>query len=105
MQPNQNLVRSIPLEQWPAADQKAWKTACLPSVRLTKGGRASHLAPITQNDLTRRYGYFLDHMLRCGALNPSSPAAAQVTPAAVDTYVGELRARVSTVTVYGSVCK
>jgi len=48
------------------------------------------MKPITQDDLARRYGYFLDHRNRCGGLDLSAPAGAQVTPAAVDTFLAEI---------------
>lgn len=52
-------VRSLPLAQWPAADLLEWECACAPGLRLKRGGRASHLKPVTRDDLTRGYGYFL----------------------------------------------
>ena len=47
-------MRSLPLEEWPRADREAWEQACRPSVRLIKGGAASHLKAITRADLARR---------------------------------------------------
>ena len=98
-------VRSLPIDLWPAADRTAWQYACRPSLRLKNGGSASHLRPVTQNILTRRYGYFLDSLSRSGRLDINAAAGEQVTPANVAAYVAELKARVSSVTVYGSVQK
>src|SRR3954453_17577047 len=96
-------IRSLPIELWPAADRKAWLSACQPSQRLRRGGAASHLKPITQRDLARRYGYFLDCMRRRGLLDPDRAAGDHVTQENVDTYLTELHRRVSSVTAYGSI--
>ncbi len=98
-------VRSLRADQWPAADRAAWKEACRPSVRLKRGGAASHLKPVVQNDLACRYGYFLDCLCRSGRSDTKAAAAAQVTPDNVAAYVTELKSRVSSVTVYGSIQK
>ena len=54
------------------ADRTAWEEACRPGMRLTRGGAASHLRAVTQNDLAKRYGYFLDFVSRLDPddLNP-----------------------------------
>ena len=83
----------------------AWAAVCRPAERLKRGGRASRMKPITRDDLTRRYGYFLDCMSRAGRLDPNAKAAAHVTPDNVEPYLAELKARVSSVTVYGSIYK
>ncbi len=74
-------------------------------MRLNRGGTASHLKPITRNDLARRYGYFLDFLKRSDILKPDLPAGALITAANVASYLAELRARVSSVTQYGSIYK
>jgi site-specific recombinase XerD len=101
----QTKIRSLPIEFWPEADRNAWISACQPSLRLKRGGAGSHMKPITLNDLGRRYGYFLDCMNRRGLLNPNRVAGAHVTPENVDAYLQELTARVSSVTIYGSIYK
>jgi site-specific recombinase XerD len=100
-----NKVRSIPLDQWPEADRSAWAAACWPAERLRRGGAASHLKDITRCDLVRRYGYFLDHVQRSEGLDGNGKAASCVAPDRVDRYVAELQARVSSVTVHGSIYK
>ena len=99
------LVRSLPLERWPTAERAAWQEACRPSVQLKRGGAASHFRPVVQYDLARRYGYFLDFLSRSGRPDMVAAAGAQVTPPNVEAYVNELKARVSSVTVYGSIQK
>jgi integrase len=79
--------------------------ACQPNQRLKRGGSAAHMKPITQADLARRYGYFLDFLDRSALLDRAAPAAAQVTPGSVAGYVEDLKHRVSSVTVYGSIHK
>jgi integrase len=98
-------VRSLPVKLWPAADRIAWVEACRPSIRLKRGGAASHLKPVVQHDLAKRYGLFLDSVIRSGQLDVDAAAGAQVTPNNVTAYVSELKCRVSSVTVYGSIQK
>jgi hypothetical protein len=98
-------IRSLPIHLWPVADRNGWKAACELAVRLKRGGTASHLRPVTRDDLARRYGYFLDFVSRSGGLDPSALACAHVTPENVEPYVVELKNRVSSVTAYGSIYK
>jgi integrase len=97
--------RSLPVAEWPAVDRAEWERACRPGERLRRGGRASHLKPVTQGDLQLRYGSFLDYVARSGMLDPSAAAGSHVTPAKVQGFLTELRARVSSVTQYGYVHK
>jgi integrase len=100
-----NTVRSLPFDQWPAADRSAWAAACWPAERLRRGGAASHLKDVTRRDLARRYGYFLDYVQWSEGLDRNSDAAAYVTRDRVERFLAELQARVSSVTVYGSIYK
>ena len=98
-------VRSLPIDEWPAADRAKWELACRPGVRLKRGGRASHLKPITRDDLARRYGYFFDFLVRARLLDLNAVAGAHVTLINVDAFVAELRHRVGSVTLHGSIHK
>jgi integrase len=98
-------VRSAPISEWTSADLAAWQRAIAPRARLRKGGAGGHLAPITQKDLARRYGYFIDHLIRKGRFEPEAGPAAQVIPDLVASFVEELRSRVSSVTTAGTVHK
>ena len=98
-------IRSLPIEFWSKADRDALVAAYQPAQRLKRGGGAAHLKPITRDDLARRYGYFLDFLNRRGLLQMEATAAAGVTPVNVEAYIAELNARVSSVTVYGSIYK
>src|SRR6516162_7776487 len=104
-QPKRSRPRSLPFEAWSSADRAAWTAACHPSQRLKRGGAGAHLKEITLDDLKRRYGYFLDFLNRSGLLDRTSVAAGQVTPENVDRYIEELKARVGSVTAYGSIYK
>lgn len=98
-------VRSLPLKDWPKADRLAWEAACQPARRLVRSGTASHLAPVTQADLAKRYGLYLDFLDRTGWLDLDAEAGAQVTPGAIASFVAELQSRVSSVTVSRSIYK
>jgi site-specific recombinase XerD len=98
-------VHSLPEERWPAAERAAWDEARRPSVRLQRGGSASHLRAVVQNDLGKRNGLFLESVARAGRLDMNAPAGAHVTPENVEAYVAEMKSRVSSVTVYGSIQK
>jgi hypothetical protein len=105
VRPAKEEVRSLPLNLWPAADRDAWVMACRPAARLKRGGAAGHLKPVTRDDFARRYGLFLDALERRGLLQQDGPAAANVTVDNVDAYIAELKERVTSVTVYGSISK
>ena len=98
-------VRSLPPDLWPESDRSAWNVACRPAARLKRGGAAAHLKPVSRNDLVRGYGLFLDFLNRHGLLRSDGLAAANVTLDNVDAYVAELKDRVRSVTVYGSISK
>ena len=92
--------RSLPVNEWPDADQRAWEDACRPGSRLKPGGAASYLAEVSRDDFARRYGAFLGFLQRSGRLKREVAAAAQVTLANVEAYITDLTARVRSVTVW-----
>jgi site-specific recombinase XerD len=98
-------VRSLAVGEWPPAHQAAWEKASRPAIRLKAGGSASHLAPVSRNDIANRYGAFLGFLQRRSILDPLSPAAGQVTPANVALYIDELKVRVRSFTVWNAVYK
>jgi integrase len=98
-------IRSLPFKDWPEADRLGWETACKRGQRLLRGGAAGHLAPVTQADLARRYGYYLDFLDRSGELDLAAEAGAQVTPEPIAAFIAELQARVSSVTVSRTIYK
>jgi integrase len=105
VRPAKDKVRSLPLSLWPEADRNAWNAACRPAARLQRGGLAGHLKPVTRDDHAQHYGCFLGFLDRGGLLRSDGPAAANVTVDSVDAYIVELKERVSSVTVFGSISK
>src|SRR4051812_17846287 len=97
--------RSLPVCDWPASDREAWERECIPGARLRRGGRAGHLRRVPRDVLARRSGMFLVFLPRSGCLNKRAMAGTHVPAANVEAYAGELRTRVSSVTLHGSVCK
>lgn len=97
--------RSLPVYEWPVADQQAWAAACRPGSRFKPGGCASRYAEVTRNDFANRYGAFLGFLQRRGRLDLAAPAAAQVTPGNVDGYLVDLNSRVRSVTVWNAIYK
>lgn len=98
-------IRGLKPNEWPLADQRAWAEACRAGGKLTRGGRASHLKPVTRIDLVRRYGLFLEYLDRTGRLLPGASASALLTPENVALYTADLKARVSSVSVHGYIAK
>ena len=97
-QSNRRLTLAV--DQWPDSDRCVWEDACRPGSRLKPGGRASHLAEASRDNLERRYGGFLKFLQRIERLEMKADAAAQVTPPNVEAYVNELTRRVCSVSVH-----
>jgi integrase len=104
VRPPKGKMRSLPLDLWPEADRNAWNAACRPAARLKPGGAAGHLKSVTREDHARHYGCFLDFLHRRGLLQSDEQAAANVTVHNVEGYIAELKNRVSSVTLHGSIC-
>lgn len=94
---------SLPFDRWPAADQQTWQAACRPHERLKRGGAAAHLKLVTREMLIGRYALFLGFVDRTEGVVPGAHAGSYVTPERVATFVTELEARVSSVTVHTSI--
>ena len=93
----------MPLTGWPAADRLGWAEACQPAQRLKRGGAASHLATVSQDDIANRYGLYLDFLSRNGRFDSAKNAMALITPDNVSAFIGELQTRVRSVTVCNSI--
>jgi site-specific recombinase XerD len=66
------------------------------------------MKPVTLSDLERRYGYFADHLIRKSvSFDPdgATQAGAYITPEHVQSFVEELKRRVSSETVFWSIAK
>ena len=97
--------QTLRIDEWPEADQRAWKDACRPSIRLKKGGSGSHLAPVSQDDIARRYGRYLGFLKRTGGLDLNAPAASHVTPRNVPAYMADFEGKISSVTAWNCIYK
>jgi integrase len=97
--------RSLPLDLWPEPDRNAWVAACQPATRLKRGGAASHLQPATRDDHAAHYGNFLGFLDRCRLLGRDGAPAANVTPEHVDGYLNELKDRLASTTLHGTICR
>jgi len=97
--------RSRPVTEWSTLDQNGWERACKPAIRLSPGGAASHLAPVSQNDIANRYGLYVDYLVRHGLFDLTKGVSHLVNPNNVAGFVAELQDRVSSVTVWISVYK
>jgi integrase len=95
--------RSLPVQEWPDADGRAWEDACRSGSRFKPGGAASYLAQVSRDDFARRYGAFLGFLERNDRLERDAAAAAQVTLSNVEAYITDLTARVRSVTVYNCI--
>jgi site-specific recombinase XerD len=94
-----NRPRSLRVNEWSEAEQRAWEDACRPGLRLKPGGAASRLAQGSRDDYAASYGAFLGFLQRAGRLQWDAAAAAQVTLANVEAYLADLQGRVCSVTV------
>jgi integrase len=98
-------LRSLPISEWPAADQEAWAAACRTGTRFRPGGGASRYAEVSRNDFASRYGAFLGFLRRRRCLDLSGAAAAQVMPTNIDGYLVDLNTRVGSVTAWNAIYK
>ena len=97
--------RSLPVEEWPEADRRAWEDACRPRSRLKPGGCASYLAPVSRDDFAKRYGAFLGFLQRRSQLERHAAAAGQVTAANIEAYITDRGSRVRSTTVWNCIYK
>ncbi len=94
------MLKSLPIGEWPKSDQEAWDTACRPAVRLRRGGSASRLAPITRDDIQRRYGYFLTFLKECHQFDAAASCEAHLTPVHIGLFVDRMRDEWSATTLF-----
>jgi integrase len=104
--PRRKERRTLYVDEWPEADRSAWQEACRPTYRLKKGGSASNLAPVSQDDIARRYGQFLGFLKVIGRLDTDAAVTAHVTPGNVDAYIADVTCRkLSSVTSWNCIYK
>ena len=79
--------RSMPLFEWPQADQAGWHLANQPQDLLDDSvGYAQRWRPATQKLTQDGYGYWLDWLARSGQLCFSSDPAGRATPECLRCY-------------------
>ena len=103
--PTKPETRSLPILFWPEADRNAWTAALQPATRLKRGGVAGHLKPVSLEIYAREYGNFVGFLDRAGLLQLDAPAAVNVTADSANAYLTEIKGRLSSVSVHGSICK
>ena len=85
------MARSLPRSAWPTADREAWELVCRPGRRLSRGGAASGMKPISRDMHARHYGYFLGCCAGVGLLDLNAEAAGHVTPTAINRFLSDLQ--------------
>jgi len=92
-------IKSWTLDQWPAAERRAWNTARKQGDTLAPGGAAAHWRESTARTVMRSYGHWLRWLFEQGLLNPQAGPAQQVTPDHLAQFVAQLRGTLSMRTV------
>jgi hypothetical protein len=82
--------RSMPLEEWPAADQAWWQAAHVPGDLLQEGGSRAGYSESTNRGLVRNYGGWLTSLDRRGQLDRTDSPADRITPTRVRAYIADL---------------
>lgn len=86
---------SLPLAQWPLADQQAWQRACAPPASLLDdAGGAAGWRPATRAAVEGAYSHWLRFLQLQGELREDDPAA-RLTPTQVQACAAALRERCS----------
>lgn len=85
----------LKVEQWPAAERKAWNTALKKGGVFDKGGAASHWKPLTVLSNRKSYGRWLNWLAREGLLDPDAGPCQQLTQLNVGPFIDHLLATVS----------
>lgn len=78
--------RSMPLQEWPVEDQRAWINATAAGHILDGEGPAAHWAPQTKETNRRHYGRWLSFLANGDRLNLTMAPPDRVTPALVGEY-------------------
>jgi integrase len=98
--------RTLYVPEWPQAIQRAWEGAFRPSRPLKKGGSASHLGPVSREEIASRFGLFLGFLKRTGRLDEDATAAAHVTLQNVEAYMANFAVqKISSVTAWNNIYK
>lgn len=85
------MPKTLPFDEWPAMDQKAWKAATEGDFLSPEGGGAgSTWRPSTRRLVATQYGRWLSWLHERGALEPAGAIAGRVTKARIGEYLDEM---------------
>ncbi len=94
--------RCLPLHEWPETDRRAWEAAMQPGDILDGTvGAGFHWRPQTREKYRKGYGRWLTFVIRSRRFDANTSPAERVTAEAVQAYVEELQATVSSWTAWG----
>ena len=93
--------RCLKVDEWPEADQVAWRRALDQGDPLEDQGPASHWSPETIHKHRRGYGRWLNFLRHNGLLDETAMPGERVTRALVGKYLKELERTVAPYTVIG----
>src|SRR5690349_8684109 len=91
--------KSWTLDQWPAADQRAWAAARAKGDVLEPGGEASHWRESTARTVMRSYGHWLSWAAKNGLLDMNAETAQALTAENVKRYLTFIREKLASQTV------
>ena len=74
--------RCLRVEEWPAADQRAWRTAIESGDVLDPGGAGAEWAAATRRGISASYGLWLTWLMATGNLDQELGPEVRVTPRA-----------------------
>ena len=85
-------VLCLPVEQWPAEDQRRWGLACKPaSLFDDEGGELTGMRPATIRKYAKGYGRWLTFLTQADPAALRLPAAERITTPWVKAYQEHLR--------------
>ena len=87
--------RSLPVAEWPTADQEAWRSLLEPDDILDDCGAGAHWAPGTRVGIIQSYGHWLGWLSRVHPDAVLRPAAERVTSETIAGYLKHLKATVA----------
>lgn len=90
--------RSMPLDEWPAADKARWRSATYKQSLFDKEGKGAHWRPRTKKTNIQHYGRFLGYLAWSGQLIADNSPSERATPLLVEAYYDHLASIVKPIT-------
>ena len=91
--------RCLPVAEWPAKDQEAWRRVITNGHILDEPGAGAHWAPDTRGRYEKAYGRWLSYLTVRGLIVDHGDPEDRVRPEIVPDYVARLREQVAPGTV------